>query len=262
MKRQALLWVFINCVFVIFISSFAAAAPVVDKNTVALWLFDEGSGGVAKDSSANGNDGKVLEAKWVPGEFGSAVEFDGLGGKADYVEVPGSASLELTDALTIEAWVNMEEHQADNIRIVCAYDAGVTKGYSLLLNASGIISDYLNLGGWNQSTGTTQMPLGEWTHIAVTYDSKSGELKLYVNGEVDFETKLGGKLTPRGMDPVYIGRLSAADPETPMGIIDEVRISDIARTQEEIQESMKGLAGAPVEPLDKLAGTWGSIKRD
>jgi len=36
-----------------------------DKNTMALYHFDEGSGDVLKDASGNGHDGKIVGAKWV-----------------------------------------------------------------------------------------------------------------------------------------------------------------------------------------------------
>lgn len=36
-----------------------------DANTLALYHFDEGTGDVLKDSSGNGNDGKIVGAKWV-----------------------------------------------------------------------------------------------------------------------------------------------------------------------------------------------------
>jgi len=36
-----------------------------DKNTLALYHFDEGSGDVLKDASGNGHDGKIVGAKWV-----------------------------------------------------------------------------------------------------------------------------------------------------------------------------------------------------
>ncbi len=36
-----------------------------DKNTLALYHFDEGSGDILKDSSGNGHDGKIVGAKWV-----------------------------------------------------------------------------------------------------------------------------------------------------------------------------------------------------
>ena len=64
----------------------------VDLNTaVGMWLFDEGSGNIAKDSSGNGNDGQLTNGpKWVQGRFVRALEFDG---KDDYVKISSSASL-------------------------------------------------------------------------------------------------------------------------------------------------------------------------
>ena len=40
----------------------------IDPATIAgMWLFDEGSGDTAKDSSQNGNDGAITAAEWVDG---------------------------------------------------------------------------------------------------------------------------------------------------------------------------------------------------
>jgi hypothetical protein len=36
-----------------------------DDDTLALYHFDEGQGDLAKDSSGNGHDGKIVGAKWV-----------------------------------------------------------------------------------------------------------------------------------------------------------------------------------------------------
>ena len=56
---------------------------------LGIWFFDEGKGGTAKDSSKNGNDGKIVDAEWVAGKFGEALKFEGgahvaVGDFADY----------------------------------------------------------------------------------------------------------------------------------------------------------------------------------
>ena len=262
MKRGMTIQIIIIWVFVGLYAIPLVTSAEIDENTVALWLFDEGTGDVVKDFSGNGNNGKIFEAQWASGKFGDALKFDGIAGKADYVEVPGSASLEITEALTIEVWVNIAQHQVDHIRIVCAYDAAITKGYSLLLSNAGEIKTFIGLlGGWSILTGQA-IPEGEWTHLALTYDVNEGQVKLYVNGEVSLEAAAAGELMPRGMDPLYIGRFSQGDPETPDGMVDEIRISNIARTQEEIQEAMNGLARlAPVDHLERLTTTWGNLKK-
>jgi len=70
---------------------------------VAWWKLDDGSGTTAFDSSGNGNDG-VLEGdpQWVDGQLGGALEGDGSG---DYIRVPHSDSLDISDAVTVALWV-------------------------------------------------------------------------------------------------------------------------------------------------------------
>ena len=82
-----------------------------------------------------------------------------------------------------------------------------------------------------------------------------------MNGEVEFEGAAAGEITSRGAAPVYIGMSisGAADPETPKGMIDEIRISNVARTQEEIQQTMLGF-DLSVQPQSKIAITWGELK--
>ena len=48
------------------------------ETVVGMWLFDEGKGNTAADSSENGNDGKFEnDPKWTKdGKFGSGLEFD------------------------------------------------------------------------------------------------------------------------------------------------------------------------------------------
>ena len=108
--------------------------------------------------------------------------------------------------------------------------------------------------------GKTDMPLKKWVHMAGTYDGKSGEAKVYIDGVLDAEGKIGGNITPNN-DVLWLGR--GAGPFL-QGRMDEVRISNIARSEQEIQELMnKGIEGVlAVKPQDKLATTWGKLKSD
>ena len=69
---------------VLFISTTSAE---IDPDTiVGMWLFDEGKGNVATDETGNGLDGEFKgKPKWVTGQFGQALEFDG---KSAYVQNP------------------------------------------------------------------------------------------------------------------------------------------------------------------------------
>lgn len=87
----------------LFISVFAHA------DTVGQWLFDEGSGDVVHDSSRNSNDGTFVgEPEWVkdtPFGEGFALEFDGAGSYSEYIEIEDAPSLNVTEEITLEAWI-------------------------------------------------------------------------------------------------------------------------------------------------------------
>jgi hypothetical protein len=71
------------------------------KDFVAYWKFDEGSGAIANDL-INGNHGTVYGASWTAGQVDDALGFNGVD---DYVLCGSDSSLDITDAITIEAWV-------------------------------------------------------------------------------------------------------------------------------------------------------------
>lgn len=76
----------ISLIFIGAIFTGQSIAKIDPKTIEGLWLFDEGKGNVAVDSSGKGLDGKLIgNPTWVDGKFGKALEFDG---KAAYVEVP------------------------------------------------------------------------------------------------------------------------------------------------------------------------------
>ena len=81
-----------------------AAAPARQPHLglVAAYAFDEGAGATTADASGQGHIGTLLGATWTPnGHAGAALSFDG---NNDWVTVADSPLLDLTTALTLEAW--------------------------------------------------------------------------------------------------------------------------------------------------------------
>ena len=251
--------IWITC-SVVLITFFMAGDRVLgfaqDEHTVVLYTFETGTGKTVKDLSGNGNDGELMGPKWGEGNPGGGLVFGGNAPR-DFVEIPDSKSLDLVEGLTVEMWLYLEAWST-------AGGTGATKETTYKVGPRSdkkvLIRMTTDKHAWGAAVvaGKTDMPLKKWTHIAGTYDGKSGEGKIYINGVLDAEGKIGGNITPND-DVLWLGRGAGPFLE---GRMDEVRISNIARSEQEIQELMnKGIEGVlAVKPLDKLATTWGKLK--
>ena len=227
-----------------------------DAHTVALYTFETGSGKVVKDLSGKGNDGTLMGAKWGEGNPGGGLVFGGNAPR-DFVEIPDSDSLDLVEGLTVEMWLYLNAWSTaggTGATKELAYKVGPRSDKKVLIR----MTTTANAWGAAVAAGQTDMPLKKWVHIAGTYDAKSGVGKIYIDGVLDGEGKIGGDLVPND-DVLWLGR--GAGPFLD-GQMDEVRISNIARTEQEIQTLMdKGIEGVlAVIPEDKLATTWGALK--
>jgi hypothetical protein len=193
--------------------SMAFIAPAVatpDSGLVGLWHFDEGKGSTAADSSGNGNTGTLSG-----GKFGNALCFDGN----DYVDVE---DIGVTGDWTIEFWAKLDT-VAPIIQYPIGTGAGTSYGAGIFL---AYVADKWGLyDGTNWISGTTSTTTGVWYHIAVT---KSGATyTLYLGGS----SEASGTLADVDITTLQIGR--RIDPGGGVwyfhGVIDEVRISNIAR---------------------------------
>src|SRR5213078_3322484 len=103
------------------------ATVTTPTGLVAAYGFNEGTGTTAGDASGNGNTGTLSNATWsTSGKYGGALSFNGINA---WVTVADAASLDLTGALTLEAWVNPVALVTG--RTVMLKEAGGDENYSL-----------------------------------------------------------------------------------------------------------------------------------
>ncbi len=233
----------------------------VDKNTVAVWLFEEGDGKTVKDASGNGHSGEFSgNLKWVRAKFGTGLEFPGDG--SGYIVVDSTKKLEL-DTLSIEAWVKVKESTGKWQGIVCKQQAGCTnRNYGIWVQVDKRVLHAemgANGGCAFNIDGTTEITDNKWHHLAFTFDGKMG--RVYVDGEL--ETEKPNTNSFQSNDPITIGVPNIDNQNGLSGVIEEIRISNVARTQAEIKSAMNvGLATIlSVDPASKLATRWGYLKR-
>lgn len=232
-------------------------AEIDPKSIVGTWLFDEGQGNTAKDSSDNGKNGDIQGgAKYVDGKFKKALE---LNGKDAWVHV---SSIGTFDEITIAEWVNSTGRVGD-WRVIFNND-GWKAGdvhHQLHPNNKVEFSIHSNPGG-NDTFGTFLFDagqVGKWRHLATVYNSKGGWIRFYVDGKLDIENKWGGN--PAVLGPARIGSWDGGGREW-QGIFDELIIFSVALDEDDIQTIMnKGLKGVQsVEPTGKITIIWGRIK--
>lgn len=183
------------------------------------------------------------------GSTNYSMEFDG---KDDVISVPDDNSLDLSTEGTLEAWIYIKSNDAFN-----KYGGIIHKGhkknwsdeaYSLKLWNSKKARLSIFDGNSEKKLDTNQkLNIKEWYHIAGTWDQNG--MKIYINGGLSKET--GSSLTVRNTN----GKLNIGAQITEVyskkykifpfkGNIDEVRIWNVARTQNQILDNMsKSLTG-------------------
>ena len=245
------------CCFLVF-AAVDGVTKIKKSEIVALWLFDEGSGKILKDSSGNKNDGSLIEGPaWDKGKFGKALKFNSA--KRQRVKVENHDSLNLTDQISILAW-GLVSDTAGNRRFVQKSTPGSDNQYRLLREGGFFRFD----AGPGVSNSRVQCPMfkdNEWHHVAGIYNGKT--TALYIDGKQTAEQKSTGKMVP-STGPLFIGTKHPNAPEGDYwnGLIDEIAIINRAVTTAELADAMKGFRRQifTVDSMGKIAVTWGDLK--
>lgn len=237
----------------------AAKSQVITDGLVSYWTLDRADidGDIAKDVFGN-NDGEIIGGKIVPGKINEAIEFDGA---ADYIDCGGDDSLNLPNALTIELWMSPASVGEGGINAgpACKAMAGGSWNWQLRYNApSGNYMGFqfnANPGGSMWISVKENLEPEEWYHIAGTFDGS--DIVCYLNG-VEKDRGSISAINSSG-DNFFIGQdgwVNVFD-----GIVDEVRVYNRALSETEVQYNYETTSQLSVEPANKLAITWGAIKR-
>jgi len=209
-----------------------------------------------------GNDGEIVDTAntgWADGKYGSGIEITAT--TADPVVIPNSDSLMIEGSITMASWIKPEAWSGEGHNQLMdkrCHNGGETNFcYGIDLGQGEKIAFLLGSGDGRPILGAdTAINLGEWQHVAGTFDGEVG--KFYLNGDLigeqaqsfafqgtnDFEARIGG-----ARDRAHYGYV---------GVIDEFFIFNRALDAAEISGLMDPIT--TVAPEGKLFNTWASIK--
>jgi len=188
----------------------------------------------------------------------SALQFDD---QTAHATCPASPSLNITDAVTVEAWINP-----------AGWGTMGTLGYGRIVDKQQFVLfllgehpafsrhclavQLLHTGGNSfVSTPENSIEADRWQHVAVTYDGSIDQLKIYIDGEEQTLTQAptpSGPLADNSESNLVIGS-DVGGTLTFQGLIDEVRLWTIVRSGTDIAAT----AGRYLEGGEPgLAASW------
>ncbi|MFA6897507.1 MAG: DUF2341 domain-containing protein [Patescibacteria group bacterium] len=188
----------------------------------------------ANNGTPNNFDGISTSTTNGTGQINGADVFDGAN---DYVDA-GNKDLNISSAITLEAWVNISSktndtypgiiHKARDNDLLPA-GGGCATDFALALSWVEPRPDFfVTTSGGNPCQhigGNAVLSLNTWYHMVGTYDANSGQAKIYLNGALDGSATLSGQILSSS-SPLSLGRGSNSF----NGTLDEVRISNTARS--------------------------------
>jgi hypothetical protein len=244
-------YVIISVVFGLMLIFYQTAFAI--DPTILWFKFDEDFKQEVKDMSPFGNNGIVAGAVKYDkeGQIGGAARF--MGGT---IKVAITDDLNPEQNLTIEFWVQPDKVPAATYwrlihknwvsagSYICGIDNNwMAMGYTWDINNTSNVRADANMANAVQNE--------TWSYYTATYDGKN--IILYINGKELIRTPTSGKIN--GLFDIIIA-------EGFMGMMDEIRFSNVALNPDEIAKHMQGENIKAVDPRDKLTTTWSAVKSD
>ena len=174
-----------------------------------------------------------------------------LDGDGDYVRIQRSDKLSLANTVTLECWLNRGTH--DQWELIVGNGGGWSnKGYHIMSSPQGGVRFELQSETTKSILDSNTIIDDQWYHVAATYNGNT--MSIYINGYLDVSMEhLNGMNSQETDLGIAFGLYSSYDGSYFEGQIDEVRVWNAARSQEEIRANMnQPLVG----PETGLVGYW------
>ncbi|MHC4438969.1 MAG: LamG domain-containing protein, partial [Planctomycetota bacterium] len=197
----------------------------IDRTLIAYWALDETEGMFAEDGAGDNDAFIIGDPLWLPsnGQVDGALQFDGV----DDVVIAGAVLNPADGPFSVFAWVNVG---APGQAVIS--QQGVANWLSTDLLEGCLMTE---VKGPGRSAGPllseTTITDGNWHHIGFVWDCT--HRTLYVDGVVVAQDRQDSLVS--SSNGLYIGTGKAMEPGTYFsGLIDDVRVYDVALTAEDI----------------------------
>jgi hypothetical protein len=251
--------------------------PITDPNLLCWWKFDEVLGDTVTDYSGYDHFGTVHGATLNPaGRVGGALYFDGTGNYV--VDETAARYLNGLDAITVAMWIKADQIATDRGFIDCIepdgkdrvvtmrHDvAGASYG-GVMVFKMGLTATLPDLDPnvvevWQgQLESSSRNHTNQWQHVAMTWESGS-PIRFFINGTEDSPS---GRTDPNAASGVITdctkliigkGGMDQGTKAGWKGMIDDVRIYNIALEAVDIKQVMRGESDLAWEPSPATTST-------
>ena len=236
-----------------------------------VWLFEDIGGDAVEDSSQNDLSGTVSGGpELVDGLVGKALKLDG---EDDHVNIPNAPTINTAGPYanrTIKAIFNCDDVSISDRKQMIYEEGGDGRGANVYVFDGAVYVAKWEEGGGVGEWPSTPIESGTWYEVAMvlrdaTDAVEDDKLELWLNGELMQTAPAGHLLEHPGFIAIGMindgtvfpdtGATGASNEHFFQGLIDEVWVLNVALTEAELSSGVTS-----VEPMDKLARTWGEIK--
>ena len=190
------------------------------------------------DSTSSQNNltkkGAPIANLFGPTHLNSSNYFNADGGEDDsyLVNDTTSSSLDLQSELTVEAWVLLQGYEVD-MRVLHKKYNNDSGAYSLIVDQNKVKLQITDSSGFKKdSESSGRIQYNQWNYIATSFNNSTNTANLFLNGSLDTIKTDADRVPAINNNVLEIGGINGEPDHGFRGLIDEVRLSSVVRSED------------------------------